>query len=169
MCDLSDWVYVTSCHAEAANLTHQQTNAVVMGLSFDSGVFETYSRLNHSCRPNVMNNWDSKTQRLYVHALCDIAVGEELTTAYVDVLLRRKERQEILKGHYAFECTCKACVATKEEVLQSDTRRIWLSYFDQSMSQEGLMAKPFQNLAKVGPDGQTPCLAAPSDAFAATD
>ncbi|ESK87070.1 n-lysine methyltransferase smyd2-like [Moniliophthora roreri MCA 2997] len=73
--------------------------------------------LNHSCDPNVVavfpgvsSNENKKDEpRMEVVALRDIAPGEEILTAYVDVTLPRRLRQKALKETYFFTCRCSLC------------------------------------------------------------
>ena len=44
-------------------------------------VFEVASRFNHSCAPNAHIAWNARSRRMTVHALADIAEGEEVTVA----------------------------------------------------------------------------------------
>jgi len=46
-----------------------------------------------------------------IRALRDIASGEELTIAYVDVAHPLQQRQELLRSQYHFTCDCPYCVA----------------------------------------------------------
>ena len=48
-----------------------------------SACYAINCRINHSCRPNCHHAWNSTLRRQTVHALRDIAVGEEITVAYV--------------------------------------------------------------------------------------
>ncbi|WPH02476.1 Hypothetical protein R9X50_00534000 [Acrodontium crateriforme] len=60
------------------------TNCVAMGTNsqFGIGVFPFYSRINHSCTPNVHNSYNPTLQREVVHATADISTGEEILTSY---------------------------------------------------------------------------------------
>jgi len=71
--------------------------------------YPTVARLNHSCDPNI--DWRSVngTNEIEVYALCDIRKGDELFISYIDQTLSRPERQEQLRNHYGFTCTCRKC------------------------------------------------------------
>ena len=47
-----------------------------------SGLYPLTSRLNHSCAPNAWANWNSRTQRMTVHALGALPAGEEVRVDY---------------------------------------------------------------------------------------
>lgn len=74
-----------------------------------SGVFLKMSRINHSCLPSAVANYDG----LYgtITAMRDIAEDEEIFISYVDhgPTLSQQERQQKLKW-YEIECFCEACV-----------------------------------------------------------
>jgi hypothetical protein len=46
---------------------------------------------------------------LALYALRNIKTGEEITKSYVNTLLPREKRKEILRKNYGFECDCQAC------------------------------------------------------------
>ncbi|KAI0367359.1 SET domain-containing protein [Pilatotrama ljubarskyi] len=106
------------------------TNAIPCGTPEDpsgdenevEGIFPIAARLNASCRPNVHHWWDFVRQRLILRAERDIAAGEELTTAYTDILESRDERRAQLQEHYNFDCCCVACSLTSRELRKSDLR-----------------------------------------------
>lgn len=86
------------------------TNMVGLGLEgqFGDGVFPLYSRINHSCTPNVHHCYNPVARKGAVHAAGDIAKGEEILTTYIPLLHTRDQRQGLLKP-YGFKCDCKAC------------------------------------------------------------
>ncbi|KAK3678213.1 hypothetical protein LTR78_002309 [Recurvomyces mirabilis] len=97
-----------------------QDQARVMGIfacnNFQSGkglaLYETTSRLNHSCVPNVHHSWDPMGKRITVYAVRDIQQDEELCTTYLGgpgVYYVRAQRIELLRSSYGFTCTCPAC------------------------------------------------------------
>ncbi|KAI0355863.1 SET domain-containing protein [Trametes cingulata] len=107
------------------------TNAIPCGTPEDpngdetevEGVFPTASLFNASCRPNVHHWWDPVKQRMVLRAERDIAQGEELCTAYTDILESRDERRAQLEEYYNFICCCVACSLTGGELRRSDRRR----------------------------------------------
>ncbi|TKA26514.1 hypothetical protein B0A50_05351 [Salinomyces thailandicus] len=88
-----------------------------------AGVFFEASRINHSCIPNATSQWEPSLQSLTVHAIEDIAAGEEITISYVEALRKREERQQSLKGRYNFDCDCPACDSTTVFGQMSDRSR----------------------------------------------
>lgn len=77
------------------------------------GVFETVSRINHSCIPNVhFSNNAELGGRETVHAARDIEAGEELLANYIGGRANYQpavQRREYLSQHYGFVCQCDAC------------------------------------------------------------
>ena len=96
-----------------------QTNA--FGLSGEDAsnvhvaIFESASRINHSCAPNTWHSWNPKTEKHNIHAIRDIKAGEELTTEYANCLDIREKRHSILKS-YGFECQCEVCNDNEAEL-----------------------------------------------------
>ncbi|KAI5894525.1 uncharacterized protein SCHCODRAFT_02665040 [Schizophyllum commune H4-8] len=73
--------------------------------------FDMLSRMNHSCRPNALFAWDTRTFSGTLRAARDIAPGEEITVAYFgDVHIPLVQRRAFL-APYGFECACPACSA----------------------------------------------------------
>lgn len=84
------------------------TNALELGMdSKDLGVFQTCSRLNHSCTPSAQFTW-SEDHTMVVTAVRDIKPDEEITISYTDLLATAEERRENL-APYGFRCNCPAC------------------------------------------------------------
>jgi SET domain/WD domain, G-beta repeat len=74
-----------------------------------SGIFYYASRINHSCSRNAHYTWNSRTETLNIHAIRDIATGEEITISYVPIMFDRYKRRSSLWKRYGFLCTCPAC------------------------------------------------------------
>ncbi|XP_076020234.1 histone-lysine N-methyltransferase Smyd1-like [Genypterus blacodes] len=71
------------------------------------GLFPNLCLVNHDCWPNctvILNHG-----KIELRALSPIAEGEELTVSYVDFLKLSAERQQELKEHFHFDCTCEHC------------------------------------------------------------
>lgn len=66
------------------------------------------SRCNHSCRPNMTWSFKQKTH-LVLRTLRDVAPGEQLTIAYLDVVAPASQRAAALRQQYAFSCQCPRC------------------------------------------------------------
>lgn len=87
------------------------TNRVQMGVDgkHGTGVFATYSRLNHSCVPNVHNSYHPIRKQMLVHAVRDIAQGEQLCVSYIGSLCRVWEQRREQLNQRNFVCKCSAC------------------------------------------------------------
>ncbi|KAG5342342.1 hypothetical protein C0989_002813 [Termitomyces sp. Mn162] len=83
-----------------------------------SGIFQTMSRINHSCAPNVTRHFDTASFSLRLHAIRPIKAGEELLMSYVDMSLLKVKRQEKLRP-YGFDCACKFCTNPNCDALLS--------------------------------------------------
>ncbi|BEJ07808.1 hypothetical protein CcaverHIS641_0410770 [Cutaneotrichosporon cavernicola] len=64
---------------------------------------------NHSCWPNAVVVFPSGREMCVV-AIADIAAGDEILTAYIDVSLPLAERQTDLHARYGFACDCSLCI-----------------------------------------------------------
>ncbi|KAL8277879.1 hypothetical protein RQP46_009698 [Phenoliferia psychrophenolica] len=78
------------------------------GVSYHA-LFELFSRLNHSCDPNVLPAWDETTFSVAVQTTKDVKKGQELLTTYIVPFQKRKERRSELLLKYKFECHCDWC------------------------------------------------------------
>lgn len=87
-------------------------NFSLSGTSGKRAVFLTVARLNHSCVPNAQGNLNTALpgSQFTIHALREIADGEEITISYLhDELAIRSMRQRKLQEGYGFECACEIC------------------------------------------------------------
>lgn len=90
-------------------------------------VFETSSRLNHSCVPNVHHSYNPTLQKQTVHAVRDVQPSEELVTTYLGGqgnYYVQPQRSEILRQSYGFTCACPSC---SDRTGDSDGRREYLA------------------------------------------
>lgn len=96
------------------------------------------SRFNHSCSPNARYSWHAAGDRLRIYALRDIAVGDEVNVSYLSAShvygSRHKDRQDRLKTHYGFICTCVVCSLPFLEQKASDTRRVEIAHIWESFT-----------------------------------
>jgi hypothetical protein len=124
-------------------------------------------RLNHSCRPNAIETWvpgeslpgdggddgdggggggssssssssTTTTGQLVVHALRDVAAGEELTIDYEWEGISCRggdERGELLQRWMGFRCRCCACSLTGAPREASDARRRRMRQLAQSVEE----------------------------------
>lgn len=61
-----------------------------------AGVFPTFSRLNHSCSPNVIPEWDTASFCLGVKTVKAVRKGEELLATWIVPFQKRQQRLEEL-------------------------------------------------------------------------
>ncbi|KAF5315448.1 hypothetical protein D9619_007007 [Psilocybe cf. subviscida] len=115
-----------------------QTNAVMAGEGI-VGIFPRMARLNHGCSSafNVVYNWRDEGAFLIVHALKDIAKGQELLTTYTDSKRPRHERRAYLKEQYGFTCTCSVCSLPDALSQASDARLSMISSLYNSFARWG--------------------------------
>ncbi|TPX31358.1 hypothetical protein SmJEL517_g05310 [Synchytrium microbalum] len=102
------------------------------GTSAGFGIYPAASYFNHSCKPNLMRDTGIKLHnpssssdsnvttfldaepRVKFFALHDMEEGAALYHSYIDFTLPRRERQELLRDGYYFECGCERCVNEDE-------------------------------------------------------
>ncbi|KAK5165512.1 uncharacterized protein LTR77_009041 [Saxophila tyrrhenica] len=97
-----------------------ETNATKLVNKSGSAVFPLYSRINHSCTPNVYANYNPSLRTHTVHAIRDIEAGEEILTTYIDSSQFFAGRDEDLKK-YGFECACAFCQSHEPSLLGPTT------------------------------------------------
>lgn len=87
-----------------------QSNSVTMGETgeYGSGVFASYSRINHSCSPNVHNSYNPTLKKLTVYAIKQINKGEEIVTSYVNLNRTYEQRKTALRT-WDIDCGCRCC------------------------------------------------------------
>lgn len=86
----------------------------------DFGIFYHVSRINHDCLANTYTSWNDKTERYVIHALRDMAKGEEITMEYLKLYLPRRERQAFLRREYGFDCACHVCTLSRQQSREHD-------------------------------------------------
>lgn len=84
------------------------TNNLETGSDSGRGVYAFFSRMNHSCRPDIFEYFNTKTGELSIRAIHDIKAGDQIHSTYVDLLQPRKKRQKTLEA-WGFMCQCPAC------------------------------------------------------------
>ena len=93
-------------------------------------LFPSIARINHSCQPNCNHYWSGS--KFNVRAIQTILEGEEISISYMSPLQRsdfhtRDSRRQILHDEFGFDCNCKLCCLSPEELLvQNDQDRIRL-------------------------------------------
>ncbi|KZT57208.1 SET domain-containing protein [Calocera cornea HHB12733] len=114
---------------DATNLAGiMRTNSFGAEWPFDKAetqvvVFDWMSRANHSCMPNASFEWEHETFCGVFKSNRDIKKGEEITVAYIDLLLSAQQRRQELQQMYLFRCTCPACTLPRDQEKASDERR----------------------------------------------
>ncbi|KAI1081825.1 hypothetical protein F5B20DRAFT_588377 [Whalleya microplaca] len=93
----------------------------------DFGIFPIFSKANHSCTPNAYWSYNPEARRMTVHAIRDLAPGEEILVSYCDLLQPAWGRAQEFQ-RYCFQCTCEACEGELKAV--HDERRQRLSDID---------------------------------------
>jgi hypothetical protein len=101
-----------------------------------TAIFAVISRFNHACVPNTFPAWSATIGRQTIHALRDIAAGEELTIAYVAGAEAgpRAHRQSLLQRKYHFMCGCATCGLQGRELAESDARQQRLAEIHRQLS-----------------------------------
>lgn len=105
-------------------------------------VFPAAARINHDCAPNAMYFVDADRLTHHVSATRDIAAGEEVRVAYLNVLQGREARARMTGAGWGFECRCERCereadgdddveeIAGMERKLKRVLTKLWRSRLD---------------------------------------
>ena len=81
------------------------------------GMYAFGSLINHSCRPNCIQSFDSEG-RLCIRSACAIPAHTEITIAYIDTCKATWCRRLELSKGYHFQCQCELCTAdTSDELM----------------------------------------------------
>ena len=89
-----------------------QTSAIVDGLEWTACPHLRY--LNHSCMPNAQVAWNNSHKVFALHAVDDIATGEEITVTYVGLYQDYGNRVRALR----FDCRCPVCTVESDDELE---------------------------------------------------
>jgi hypothetical protein len=112
--------------SRAVGIVQTNHRALVRNDEFFVGVFARASRVNHSCRPNAIENWDPRGPgTLSLRAIYDIREGDESTVAYrpATARLSKTERIQMLREDFGFLCTCPVCMIPVSATSASNHRR----------------------------------------------
>jgi hypothetical protein len=99
-----------------------ETNSFQMGEDGEhgTGVFASYSRMNHTCTPNTHASYNETLRMMTVHATREIEENEEILTTYIDVYQSFEQRNADLSTR-DFRCQCECCEGPNAAA--SDIRR----------------------------------------------
>ena len=114
-----------------------------------AAIFLDACRINHACNNNAQKSWNEKTKCHTVHALKDIARGEEITITYLSPLKNRKARQKALQEKFGFTCLCHLCSLPAEQSQESDRRLEEIRCLDDVIDQlgaDGILVFPLRTL-----------------------
>lgn len=91
-------------------------------------VCDVISRVNHSCRPNAVVEWDATLGQATLFATMPITAGTEVTVDYISnvstYLQRELDRRAELQKSYAFRCECAACGLPRRSNAVDDNLRL---------------------------------------------
>lgn len=94
------------------------------GSNESQAVFKMISRINNSCNPNCSVSWDEEHNKMNVYAVKDIEENVEIQLCYVNLLLSRNQRHDLLYEQWEFDCRCGVCSGFNPwESQKGDNRR----------------------------------------------
>ena len=127
-----------------------KTNGLPLGPdATESGLFLQASRINHDCLPNCQHTWNANIGEETIHAVREIAQGEEITISYA-LTGPSKSRREHLQNKFGFDCTCSLCSLPATERALSDNRLEEVQHLDDIIGDGAhLMMHPQQHLQRV--------------------
>ena len=91
--------------------------------STEGSVFVHACRINHACAPNAHISWSKALTKQTVHAVQEIAAGDEITVSYAQPGNVCAARRSHLRNTLGFDCTCVLCALTGEALQASDVRQ----------------------------------------------
>mgnify|MGYP002837572192 FL=1 len=86
-------------------------------------MFAHACRINHACAPNTHVAWNKALAKQTVHAVHEIAAGDEITVSYAQPGSVCAARRSHLRNTFGFDCTCVLCALTGEALQASDVRQ----------------------------------------------
>ncbi|KAG6115185.1 hypothetical protein E4U14_001036 [Claviceps sp. LM454 group G7] len=101
-------------------------------------VYHTISHINNGCRPNCQRNYNNKKRHEYIHAIRDIAAGEEIVLSD-KTESTYAERRSYLKNKFGSDCTCALCSLPAAERRASDRRREKMQLLDAQITTPALI------------------------------
>jgi hypothetical protein len=113
-----------------------RTNALpVYWDEIEGAMFLEACRINHACDNNAQKHWNERIRKHTVHALRNIAKGEEITIYYLGSHSSRAVRQERLHKKFGFLCVCRLCSLSVEQSQKSDKRLERIDTLDDLISE----------------------------------
>ena len=103
--------------------------------------------LNHACLPNCQHTWNASIGEETIHAVREIAWGEEIKISYSHTG-PSKFRHGHLEKNFGFDCTCSLCSLPATERVLSDNRLEEVQYLDDVIG-DGAHLMLQQHLQKV--------------------
>ncbi|RYP82550.1 hypothetical protein DL769_001656 [Monosporascus sp. CRB-8-3] len=96
-----------------------------LGSSAGYGVFNHFNRIRQSCMPNATFRYRAAEGKITIHAVRDIAVGEEIKLSFIDERAPREVRiRELLaKG---LTCDCPACHGPRAQEHEFRRQKLWV-------------------------------------------
>ena len=79
--------------------------------AYAAAVFPVGALANHSCTPACVILYDAGTRTQELHCLRDVAAGDEITHAYIDIACPAAQRRQQLAERYYFRCECAHCAS----------------------------------------------------------
>jgi hypothetical protein len=100
------------------------SNALPFGGWFNEyGLFMKGARFNHSCRPNLVNDYVGEEKGGMVFIAAEpIEAGEELTIKYFPTTHPKAERQKYFVETFGRPCACDLCALTGDEAKEMDEK-----------------------------------------------
>lgn len=125
-----------------------RTNALPLGVdASEGGIFLEASRINHSCRHNAQNTWNSETGQITIHVMRDVEAGEEITISYLAESATYAAAQAHLRSVFGFACACERCSLPEPERARSDARLNKIAQLDEQIGVGvGIVATPLAYL-----------------------
>lgn len=125
-----------------------RTNGLPLGAdASEGGIFLEASRINHSCKHNAQNTWNSELGQITIHAIRDVEAGEEITISYLAVSATYVAAQAQLRSVFGFTCACERCSLPEAERDRSDVRLQRISYLEEQLGDGfGILATPLAYL-----------------------
>ncbi|RYP78121.1 hypothetical protein DL770_006948 [Monosporascus sp. CRB-9-2] len=96
-----------------------------LGSNAGYGVFNHFNRIRQSCMPNATFRYRAAEGKITIHAVRDIAVGEEIQLSFIDEMAPRemRTRELLAKG---LTCDCQACNGPRAQEHEFRLQKLWV-------------------------------------------